>query len=218
MSSTLKTIDRRLARLEDFLIMVMMATLALLIGLGVVLRYVFNNPLTWSEEIVVTVFVWMVMLGVPSALRSKMHIRIDVLILRLSNSAELDSLRIKTSIRMCIFDRKADGTPNMTIQTKTVTTISSDQVSGLLNTYRSTTPNPISNARVAIITMMRKSSKRARRRSMVLSVDDIQIIFRHACDQFLYGLASSALCPNAPPSVNILASSWQRMHPDQGYQ
>ncbi len=87
MLSTLKTIDRRLARLEDLLIMVMMATLALLLGLGVVLRYVFNNPLTWSEEIVVTIFVWMVMLGVPSALRSKMHIRIDVLILRLSNSA-----------------------------------------------------------------------------------------------------------------------------------
>ena len=87
MLSTLKTIDRRLARLEDLLIMVMMATLALLLGLGVVLRYVFNNPLTWSEEIVVTLFVWMVMLGVPSALRSKMHIRIDILILRLSNSA-----------------------------------------------------------------------------------------------------------------------------------
>jgi TRAP-type C4-dicarboxylate transport system permease small subunit len=87
MLSTLKTIDRRLARLEDLLIMVMMATLAVLLGLGVVLRYVFNNPLTWSEEIVVTFFVWMVMLGVPSALRSKMHIRIDILILRLSNPA-----------------------------------------------------------------------------------------------------------------------------------
>ena len=76
MLSTLKTIDRRLARLEDLLIMVMMATLALVLGLGVVLRYVFNNPLTWSEEIVVTFFVWMVMLGVPSGLRRMLsHIR-----------------------------------------------------------------------------------------------------------------------------------------------
>jgi TRAP-type C4-dicarboxylate transport system permease small subunit len=87
MLSMLRTLDRRLARLEDLLIMVMVATLALLLGLGVVLRYVFNNPLTWSEEIVVTFFVWTVMLGVPSALRSRMHIRIDVLILRLSASA-----------------------------------------------------------------------------------------------------------------------------------
>lgn len=80
-------IDRRLARLEDLLIIVMVAAIALLVGLGVVLRYVFNDPLTWSEEFVVTMFVWSIMLGVPSALRSRMHIRIDVLILRLSKPA-----------------------------------------------------------------------------------------------------------------------------------
>jgi TRAP-type C4-dicarboxylate transport system permease small subunit len=83
----LRSLDRRLAQLEDLLIMAMVATIASLLGLGVVLRYVFNNPLTWGEEFVVTLFVWSVMLGVPSALRSRMHIRIDVMILRLSNAA-----------------------------------------------------------------------------------------------------------------------------------
>lgn len=83
----LRILDRRLARLEDLLIMAMVATIAILLGLGVVLRYVFNDPLTWAEEFVVTLFVWSVMLGVPSALRSRMHIRIDVMILRLSNKA-----------------------------------------------------------------------------------------------------------------------------------
>jgi len=83
----LRILDRRLARLEDLLIMAMVATIAILLGLGVVLRYVFNDPLTWAEEFVVTLFVWSVMLGVPSALRSRMHIRIDVMILRLSNEA-----------------------------------------------------------------------------------------------------------------------------------
>lgn len=85
--STLRMIDRRLARLEDLLIMGMVAIIASLLGLGVVLRYVFNNPLTWAEEFVVTLFVWSIMLGIPSALRSRMHIRIDVLILRLSKPA-----------------------------------------------------------------------------------------------------------------------------------
>jgi TRAP-type C4-dicarboxylate transport system permease small subunit len=83
----LRSLDRRLAQLEDLLIMAMVATIASLLGLGVVLRYVFNNPLTWAEEFVVTLFVWSVMLGVPSALRSRMLIRIDVMILRLSNAA-----------------------------------------------------------------------------------------------------------------------------------
>ena len=83
----LRWLDRSLARLEDLLIIVMVATIAGILSLGVVLRYVFNDPLTWAEEFVITLFVWAVMLGVPSALRSRMHIRIDVVILRLSASA-----------------------------------------------------------------------------------------------------------------------------------
>ena len=83
----LRRVDRALARIEDGLLIVMVAVIAILLGVGVVLRYVFNDPLTWSEEFVVTLFVWSVMLGVPSALRARMHIRIDVLILRLGPAA-----------------------------------------------------------------------------------------------------------------------------------
>jgi len=79
----LSSLSRALARLEDLLLALMVGIMAVLLGLGVVLRYVFNDPLTWSEEFVVTLFVWSVMLGMPSALRSRMHIRIDALILRL---------------------------------------------------------------------------------------------------------------------------------------
>ena len=79
--------EQRLAALEDWLVMVMVAIIALILGAGVLLRYVFNDPLTWSEEFVVTLFVWSVMVGVPSALRARMHIRIDALILRLGAGA-----------------------------------------------------------------------------------------------------------------------------------
>ena len=85
--SALLTFERKLALLEDRLVMAAVAIIALILGAGVVLRYVFNDPLTWSEEFVVTLFVWSVMLGVPSALRARMHIRIDVLILRLGPGA-----------------------------------------------------------------------------------------------------------------------------------
>lgn len=81
------SLERKLAALEDGLLMVMVAVIALILGVGVVLRYVFNDPLTWAEEFVVTLFVWSVMLGVPSALRARMHIRIDALILRLGPGA-----------------------------------------------------------------------------------------------------------------------------------
>jgi len=84
MLDLLRSIDRGLATIEDTLVTWMVGIISIILGLGVILRYVFNDPITWSEEFVVTLFVWLVMLGVPSALRSRMHIRIDVLILRLS--------------------------------------------------------------------------------------------------------------------------------------
>ena len=80
----IRRLDDALARAEDWLLIAATAVIAVLVGLGVVMRYVFNDPLTWSEEFVVTLFVWSVMLGIPAALRSNMHIRIDALVLRLS--------------------------------------------------------------------------------------------------------------------------------------
>jgi TRAP-type C4-dicarboxylate transport system permease small subunit len=84
---TLLSLEKKLAALEDGLVMVLVAIIALILGAGVLFRYILNDPLTWSEEFVVTLFVWSVMLGVPSALRARMHIRIDALILRLNTAA-----------------------------------------------------------------------------------------------------------------------------------
>jgi TRAP-type C4-dicarboxylate transport system permease small subunit len=82
----LRKLDAALARLEDLLLIIAMAVITGLVGLGVVLRYVFSSPLTWSEEFIVTLFVWTVMLGIPSAFRVHMHLRIDVLVLRLGKT------------------------------------------------------------------------------------------------------------------------------------
>lgn len=87
MTLALKRLSELLARIEDVLLAASVAVMAGLLGLGVILRYVFNDPLTWSEEFVVTLFVWSVMIGMPSALRSRMHLRIDALILRLGPGA-----------------------------------------------------------------------------------------------------------------------------------
>jgi TRAP-type C4-dicarboxylate transport system permease small subunit len=78
-------IDAFLARWTDVALIATTATIAALVSLGVLLRYVFSSPLTWAEEFIVTLFVWSVMLGIPSAVRAQMHLRIDVLILRLNS-------------------------------------------------------------------------------------------------------------------------------------
>jgi TRAP-type C4-dicarboxylate transport system permease small subunit len=45
---------------------------------AVVLRYVFNNSLTWSEELTRYMFIWIVFLGAAVSVRQRANIAIDV--------------------------------------------------------------------------------------------------------------------------------------------
>ncbi|HZH06997.1 MAG TPA: TRAP transporter small permease [Lautropia sp.] len=81
--STLRTtfgrLDDAIAWVEDLFIIVAHGGVAGLVLLAVILRYVFNDPLTWGEELIVGLFTWMVFVGAAAAVRSQMHIRIDVM-------------------------------------------------------------------------------------------------------------------------------------------
>jgi len=75
----LHAIDDAVARIEDGFIMFAHAAISLLVLIAVVLRYVFNDPLTWGEELIVGLLTWMIFIGAAAAVRSHMHIRIDVM-------------------------------------------------------------------------------------------------------------------------------------------
>src|SRR5437764_15123329 len=47
---------------------------------GVVSRYVFNEPLTWTDELASILFLWLAMLGAVIALRRNEHMRLGVLV------------------------------------------------------------------------------------------------------------------------------------------
>ncbi|MDP1989652.1 MAG: TRAP transporter small permease [Syntrophales bacterium] len=72
-------VDDAIASVEGILITICHGLIAILVVIAVVMRYVFNNPLTWGEELIVCLLTWMVFLGAAAAVRSQMHIRIDVL-------------------------------------------------------------------------------------------------------------------------------------------
>ena len=74
-----RRVDDVLARIEDVFVTACHAAIALLVMAAVVMRYVLNDPLTWGEELIVCLFVWMVFIGAAAAMRSQMHIRIDVM-------------------------------------------------------------------------------------------------------------------------------------------
>jgi len=54
---------------------------------GVVARYVFNSPLTWSDELASVLFLWLAMLGAVIALQRGEHMRLTTLVNRLSPGA-----------------------------------------------------------------------------------------------------------------------------------
>lgn len=61
-----------------------MGGIVLLVFTNVVMRYVFNTGLTWSEEVSVNLFVWVIFLGAILAALEGLHIKVDLLTSKLS--------------------------------------------------------------------------------------------------------------------------------------
>ncbi len=76
---TVARLDAALGGVEDLFLVAVNAIIAVIVIAAVVLRYVFHDPLTWGEELVVGLFTWMIFIGAASAVRSHLHIRIDLM-------------------------------------------------------------------------------------------------------------------------------------------
>ena len=61
------------------LVIVLMATIVLVVSLGVFFRFVLNNSLSWTEEIAKYLLVWLSFIGSAVALRKGAHIGITIL-------------------------------------------------------------------------------------------------------------------------------------------
>jgi TRAP-type C4-dicarboxylate transport system permease small subunit len=61
----------------DILIIVLFTILILVVFSQVVFRYVFNNSLTWAEEMARYLQVWIVLLAAAAAVRTGSHISVD---------------------------------------------------------------------------------------------------------------------------------------------
>jgi TRAP-type C4-dicarboxylate transport system permease small subunit len=64
--------------------MIALAVLSASVFLGVLFRYVLNAPLTWTDELALFAFVWMVFIGAGICTRNRAHMGIEMLVRRLS--------------------------------------------------------------------------------------------------------------------------------------
>lgn len=75
----LKTVNKT----EEIILVVMFVVMVGVIFSQVIMRYVFNNSLPWSEELGKFLFVWLSWLGISIGHRRKEHIKITILLEKL---------------------------------------------------------------------------------------------------------------------------------------
>ncbi len=67
----------------EYLSMACIALMTILVIAQVVLRYVFNDPLDWSEEMARIVFIYLAFIGIGAAYGRRRHMSIDALVILL---------------------------------------------------------------------------------------------------------------------------------------
>lgn len=72
-------------KLEEYFLVYTMILMVVIVFIQVIFRYILNNSLSWSEELVRYIFVWQVWLGASLGMRINKHIRVDMLVKVLPN-------------------------------------------------------------------------------------------------------------------------------------
>lgn len=72
------TIKNSYNKAEEYLLVASLAFTVVVVFIQVVMRYVFNSSLSWSEELCRYIFIWQVWLGASLAFRDKQHISVEM--------------------------------------------------------------------------------------------------------------------------------------------
>ena len=93
-------IDGFLGRAETVFLGASHGIIAVLIIVAVFCRYALSSPLTWNEEFVVTLFTWMIFIGLANGFRKRSHIVIEILMLILPASLKRIAALISVSVTL----------------------------------------------------------------------------------------------------------------------
>ncbi len=76
-------------KIEEEILIILFVIMVSVIFLQVIMRYVFNNSLVWSEELGKFIFVWISWLGISLGHRKREHIAITLLTDKLSRKGQI---------------------------------------------------------------------------------------------------------------------------------
>ena len=87
MIAVIETVSHLFARLTQGLAMVMATVMVVCLLLQIFFRYVLASPLTWTEELAILMFAWIVMLMGSLGVREDFHVRLTLMLDRVSDAA-----------------------------------------------------------------------------------------------------------------------------------
>ena len=65
-------------KMEEYFLVYSLILMVILVFIQVIMRYIFNNSLSWSEELVRYIFIWQIWLGASVGAKNNDHIRIEI--------------------------------------------------------------------------------------------------------------------------------------------
>ncbi|WZL72840.1 TRAP transporter small permease [Clostridiaceae bacterium 35-E11] len=78
MKNIIKRVTNFYNKAEEYLLVVSLAFTVVLVFIQVIMRYVFNQSISWSEELCRYIFIWQVWLGASLGFRTNQHISIEM--------------------------------------------------------------------------------------------------------------------------------------------
>lgn len=100
--SKIKKASFFLNHLEEILLVTFLATTVVLVFLQVCMRYIFNNSLSWTEELARYLFVWESWLGISIGAKHGKHLRIELLTNKLKGRALTSVLTLADIVTLLI--------------------------------------------------------------------------------------------------------------------
>ncbi len=76
--NVLERLDNIIEKLLEFLITLSLGFVVIITFLQVLFRYVFNQPLTWSQEALMIAFVYSVLFGAAIAMKNGEHLKVEI--------------------------------------------------------------------------------------------------------------------------------------------
>ncbi len=111
----MKAVSDVLHKVLNVLLALSLTLMCVLVFGNVVLRYLFNSGITWSEEFSRFLFVWMIFLGAIGALRDNEHLGVDMLVKRFPAAWKKIVYVLSNLMTLYILWLVFDGSRKMTV-------------------------------------------------------------------------------------------------------